>query len=69
MNKIDSISMEELDLLDRMPHYVPISANLEWNLDSMLEKCWEYLDLVRMYVKIFKVNGLDYFIYNISFTF
>merc|ERR1712107_783977 len=27
LNKIDSISMEELDLLDRMPHYVPISAH------------------------------------------
>lgn len=50
MNKIDQISMEELDLLDKMPHYVPISAHHEWNLDSMLEKCWEYLDLIRMYV-------------------
>jgi ribosome-interacting GTPase 1 len=26
LNKIDSISIEELDLLDRVPHYVPISA-------------------------------------------
>ena len=48
LNKIDQISMEELELLDRMPHYVPISAHTEWNLDSMLEKCWDYLDLVRM---------------------
>jgi len=51
MNKIDQISMEELDLLDKMPHYVPISAHHEWNLDSMLEKCWEYLDLIRIYTK------------------
>lgn len=51
LNKIDQISMEELELLDKMPHYVPISAHLEWNLDSMLEKCWEYLDLIRIYTK------------------
>merc|ERR1712130_27699 len=51
LNKIDSISMEELDLLDRMPHYVPISAHSEWNFDSLLEKAWEYLDLVRIYTK------------------
>ncbi len=79
LNKIDQLSLEELDLLDRIPHYVPISgkallsihlhlsisflfnssylltflsllAHLEWNLDSLLEKMWEYLDLVRMYV-------------------
>ena len=32
LNKIDAISMEELDLLDQVPHYVPISAKDEWNL-------------------------------------
>jgi len=51
LNKIDSITMEELDLLDRIPHYVPISAHLEWNLDALLEKSWEYLDLIRVYTK------------------
>ena len=50
LNKIDQISMEELELLDKMPHYVPISAHLEWNLDQLLETCWEYLDLTRMFV-------------------
>ena len=28
--------MEELDLLDKIPHYVPISAHLEWNFDGYL---------------------------------
>jgi len=51
LNKIDDITMEELDILDRIPHYVPISAHLEWNLDELVEKMWEYLDLVRVYTK------------------
>jgi len=51
LNKVDQISLEELDLLDRIPHYVPICAGLEWNLDALLEKMWEYLDLIRVYTK------------------
>lgn len=27
------------------------SAHLEWNLDGVLEKIWEYLDLTRIYTK------------------
>ncbi|EGC28331.1 hypothetical protein DICPUDRAFT_51911 [Dictyostelium purpureum] len=51
LNKIDAISIEELDLLDKIPHYVPISSHLEWNLDALLEKIWEYLALIRVYTK------------------
>ena len=51
LNKIDAISIEELDLLDRFPHYVPISAKDEWNFDELMEKIWEYLDLIRIYTK------------------
>eukprot|EP01096_Ripella_sp_DP13-Kostka_P012020 TRINITY_DN4943_c0_g1_i2.p1 TRINITY_DN4943_c0_g1~~TRINITY_DN4943_c0_g1_i2.p1 ORF type:complete len:388 (+),score=139.43 TRINITY_DN4943_c0_g1_i2:57-1166(+) len=51
LNKIDQISLEELELLDTIPHYVPISAHLEWNLDGLLEKIWEYLHLIRIYTK------------------
>jgi small GTP-binding protein len=50
-NKIDQITLEELELLDRMPHYCPISAHLEWNMDGLLEMIWEYLNLVRIYTK------------------
>ena len=46
LNKIDAISIEELDLLDRVPHYVPISAKDEWNLDELMAKIWEYLNLI-----------------------
>jgi ribosome-interacting GTPase 1 len=51
LNKIDSISIEELDIIDRCPHYVPISAKDEWNFDELMQKIWEYLDLIRIYTK------------------
>eukprot|EP00742_Colponemidia_sp_Colp-10_P001453 GILJ01001563.1.p1 GENE.GILJ01001563.1~~GILJ01001563.1.p1 ORF type:complete len:368 (+),score=49.75 GILJ01001563.1:103-1206(+) len=51
LNKIDSITIEELDLLDRVPHYVPCSAHKEWNLDGMVETMWAYLNLKRIYTK------------------
>eukprot|EP01105_Mastigella_eilhardi_P006069 TRINITY_DN17675_c0_g1_i1.p1 TRINITY_DN17675_c0_g1~~TRINITY_DN17675_c0_g1_i1.p1 ORF type:complete len:390 (+),score=105.69 TRINITY_DN17675_c0_g1_i1:108-1172(+) len=51
LNKIDQISMPELEVLDRMPHMVPISAHLMWNVDELLLKMWDYLRLVRIYTK------------------
>ncbi|KAM0747284.1 P-loop containing nucleoside triphosphate hydrolase protein [Meredithblackwellia eburnea MCA 4105] len=51
LNKIDSISIEELDLLYKIPNSVPISAR-EWlNIDELTEVMWEKLDLVRIYTK------------------
>jgi len=50
-NKIDQITLEELELLDRMPHYCPVSAHAMWNMDGLLQLVWEYLDLVRIYTK------------------
>lgn len=51
LNKIDQISIEELDIIDKCPHYVPISAKDEWNFDELMEKIWEYLQLIRIYTK------------------
>ncbi|GFE53676.1 developmentally regulated GTP-binding [Babesia ovis] len=51
LNKIDQITIPELDILSQVPHYVPISAHHEWNLDLLLETIWKYLDLVRIYTK------------------
>jgi ribosome-interacting GTPase 1 len=45
---IDQISIEELDIIYKIPHTVPISAHHKWNYDDLLEKMWEYLQLVRM---------------------
>jgi len=51
LNKIDQISVEELDIVSEIPHCVPISAHHKWNYDSLLEKMWDYLKLVRIYTK------------------
>lgn len=51
LNKIDQISIEELDILYKVPHTVPISAHHKWNFDDLLEKIWVYLSLVRIYTK------------------
>lgn len=51
LNKIDSISIEELDLLYRIPNACPISSEHGWNIDELLELMWERLKLVRVYTK------------------
>lgn len=51
LNKIDQISVEELDIIYKIPHCVPISAHHKWNFDDLLEKMWSYLSLVRVYTK------------------
>lgn len=51
LNKIDQTYIEDLEILSRVPHYIPISAKDQWNLDGLMEKVWEYLDLIRIYTK------------------
>lgn len=51
INKIDQITIEELDLLDQIPNYVLVSAHKKWNLDELLERIWEKLCLLRIYTK------------------
>jgi len=50
-NKIDSITIEELDILDEMPNYVPISSVKEWNLDDLMEEVWSRCNMMRIYTK------------------
>lgn len=59
LNKIDAISIEELEIIYRIPHAVPISAHHGWNFEGFLKKAWEYLDLIRVYAKP-KGQGIDY---------
>ncbi|KAL7340802.1 P-loop containing nucleoside triphosphate hydrolase protein [Rhodotorula toruloides] len=60
LNKIDAISIEELDLLYRIPNSVPISVK-EWlNIDELLETMWEKLSLVRVYTKPRGAKAPDY---------
>ena len=51
LNKNDGISIQELDLLDQVPHYVPKSAKDEWNFDELLETVWKYCKMIRIYTK------------------
>ncbi|KAL9053553.1 MAG: hypothetical protein Q9162_004720 [Coniocarpon cinnabarinum] len=47
LNKIDAISIEELDLLYRIPNACPISSEHGWNIDELLEQMWQKLQLKR----------------------
>lgn len=51
LNKIDAISIEELDLLYRIPNAVPISSEHGWNVDELMEMMWDKLRLRRVYTK------------------
>jgi len=50
-NKIDAITIEELDILDQMPNYVPISARDKWNLEELMEEIWHRCNMIRIYTK------------------
>ena len=50
-NKIDTISIEEIDQLARMPHSTVMSVNNNLNMDYLVEQIWEYLGLTRIYTK------------------
>lgn len=41
LNKIDAISIEELDLLYRIPNAVPISSEHGWNVDELMEAMYD----------------------------
>ncbi|MES1904490.1 MAG: GTP-binding protein [Paramarteilia canceri] len=51
LNKIDSITIKELELIYTLPHCIPISAEHKWNFDDLLDMMWEYMDLIRLYTK------------------
>ncbi|CAL5970662.1 Developmentally_regulated GTP-binding protein 1 [Hexamita inflata] len=51
VNKIDSITIEELDLLNELPNWVPISCKQGWNMDELLEKIWLKLGMIRIYTR------------------
>jgi ribosome-interacting GTPase 1 len=46
LNKIDAVSMEELDILTQLPHFVPVSGNKLWNFEELMETIWDYLNVV-----------------------
>mmetsp|Transcript_12021 Transcript_12021/g.28380 ORF Transcript_12021/g.28380 Transcript_12021/m.28380 type:complete len:376 (-) Transcript_12021:36-1163(-) len=50
-NKMDAITIEELDILDQMPNYVPISSQHEWNLEELMDTIWTKCNMIRIYTK------------------
>lgn len=50
-NKIDCLTIEELDILDQMPNYVPISSQHGWNIEELLEEIWTKCNMLRIYTK------------------
>jgi hypothetical protein len=56
-NKVDTITIEEIDGLARMPHSIVGSVRQNFNIGHPLEddlikqNMWEYLGLTRIYTK------------------
>jgi ribosome-interacting GTPase 1 len=56
-NKIDTVTIEEIDQLARMPHSIVGSVSFNYNIsgpmedDMLKQKMWEYLGLTRCYTK------------------
>eukprot|EP00434_Breviolum_minutum_P004445 symbB.v1.2.003918.t1/scaffold210.1/size302740/9 len=50
-NKIDMLSISQVDELARQPYSVVISVSKELNLEGLLERIWQELDLRRVYTK------------------
>mmetsp|Transcript_17501 Transcript_17501/g.43371 ORF Transcript_17501/g.43371 Transcript_17501/m.43371 type:complete len:411 (-) Transcript_17501:191-1423(-) len=50
-NKVDALTMEEVDSLSRRPNSVCISCHLELGMDRMLRRVWDSMGLVRVYTK------------------
>lgn len=50
-NKIDSISLEHLDMLAREPNTAIMSCELDLGIQDVVDRCWQMLNLIRLYTK------------------
>ena len=50
-NKIYALTIAELDILDQMPNYVPISSQHQWNLEELMDTIWDRCNMIRIYTK------------------
>lgn len=50
-NKIDAISLEQVDKIARQPNSIVISCEMDLNLDYLIDRIWEELWLVKVYTK------------------
>ncbi len=50
-NKIDTLTIQQVDVYARQPHSVVISCNWNLGLDYLVDMIWNYLGLIRIYTK------------------
>lgn len=50
-NKIDAVSLEEVDKLAREPNTVVVSCEMDLGMDDVVEQIWYQLNLSRVYTK------------------
>ena len=50
-NKIDQITIEEVDRIAHQPNTIVISCNMNYNLDLLIDSIWEHLNLILIYTK------------------
>lgn len=50
-NKIDQLTIEEVDRLANEPNTVVVSCEIQLNLDYLIDQIWQALQLVRVYTK------------------
>ncbi|CAM9322242.1 unnamed protein product [Scytosiphon promiscuus] len=50
-NKVDMISIEDMDKLAREPNSIVVSVHMKLNLEALLAKMWVYMGLIRIFTK------------------
>eukprot|EP00827_Trimyema_finlayi_P001394 TRINITY_DN1536_c0_g1_i2.p1 TRINITY_DN1536_c0_g1~~TRINITY_DN1536_c0_g1_i2.p1 ORF type:complete len:377 (+),score=129.18 TRINITY_DN1536_c0_g1_i2:51-1181(+) len=50
-NKIDQVSIEDVNIISHIENSVAITCQLKLNLDYLIDQIWEKLDLTRIYTK------------------
>eukprot|EP00904_Undaria_pinnatifida_P009410 jgi/Undpi1/559/HiC_scaffold_10.g04023.m1 len=50
-NKVDMISIEDMDKLAREPNSIVVSVHMKLNLAALLAKMWAYMGLIRIFTK------------------
>jgi len=50
-NKIDTVTIEDVDRLARKPNSTVMSCYMDLHLDNLLQEVWKYLGMRRIYTK------------------
>jgi ribosome-interacting GTPase 1 len=50
-NKIDTLPIEEVDRISKLPHSVVMSVHWDLNIEEVIEEIWSHLDILRIYTK------------------